>query len=331
MSSPTILNDAMLINPDRILPPLGWVEHIPFLSWLVATLKPAVFVELGTHSGNSYLGACQAILENRLNTRCYAVDTWQGDEHAGLYGEDIFMSLSQYHKDKYAGFSNLLRMSFDQAADHFSDHSIDLLHIDGLHTYEAVKHDFETWLPKLSERGVILFHDINVHERGFGVWELWEQIHNTYPSIEFYHSHGLGILFTGESQPEIIQHLVSQWQNEGDCLTIQKLFERLGKNITAQFTASELRQEILRFNQEARKHNETITQLNATINQLNTDINQLNTDINQLNTDINQTRLDLSEQSRLLSGILSSTSWRLTKPWRFIGNIAKRLFKPSSS
>lgn len=294
MSLPTILNDAMSINPDRIVPPLGWIEHIPFLSWLVATLKPTIFVELGTHSGNSYLGACQAILENHLNTRCYAIDTWQGDEHAGFYGEDIFLSLSQYHKNKYAEFSNLLRMPFDQAVDHFSDHSIDLLHIDGLHTYEAVKHDFETWLPKLSEKGVILFHDINVHERGFGVWKLWEQIQKAYPSIEFHHSHGLGILFVGKSQPEIIQYLVSEWKEERSRLKIQRLFTRLGKNITAQYRVSELQQEVLRLNQEVAKLEEILSQRNL-----------------------------------VLSSLLASTSWRITQPMRIIRTLFKKIWPDS--
>ncbi len=304
MNESTILmNDAMLINPDRIVPPAAWVEHIPFLSWLIVALKPAIFVELGTHSGNSYLSACQAVLENHLNTRCYAVDTWQGDEHSGFYGEEIFVSLSQYHQEKYAAFSNLLRMPFDQAKDYFSEQTIDILHIDGLHTYEAVKHDFETWLPKLSNNGVILFHDTNVHERGFGVWQLWEQIQDSYPSIEFPHSHGLGILFVGNSQPEVIKHMISLWQDESNRQIIQRLFSRLGKNITLQFMISEMRREIQRLNQEEETLNQTVLQLKA---------------------DINQVHSDLSQQEQLLSAILSSTSWRLTKPWRFIGRLVKK-------
>src|SRR5690606_29004763 len=102
------------------------------------------------HTGNSYLAMCQSVVESNLDTRCYAVDTWQGDEHAAHYGEEIFVDLCGHHHPRYASFSNLLRMTFDDALTYFPDGSIDLLHIDGLHTYDAVKHDFDTWFPKLA-------------------------------------------------------------------------------------------------------------------------------------------------------------------------------------
>ncbi len=92
------------------------------------------------------------------------MDTWAGDEQTGFYGPDVYERVAS-HNRRYSGFSTLLRTSFDEAANHFEQESIDLLHIDGLHTYAAVKHDLESWLPKLSEKPVVLFDDTNVRER----------------------------------------------------------------------------------------------------------------------------------------------------------------------
>jgi len=186
---------AAAFAPRSLQFPNAWIGHVPFAMWLIRAISPNTLVELGTYSGNSYFSFCQAVVEAGTATRCFAVDTWQGDEHTGRYPEDVFLAVSAYHQEHYASFSRLLRMPFDDAAARFSDESVDLLHIDGVHTYEAVRHDFETWLPKLAHDAVVLFHDTNVREGNFGVWKFWEELRAYYPrTLEFVHSHGLGVL-----------------------------------------------------------------------------------------------------------------------------------------
>jgi hypothetical protein len=227
--TPFSLNTSMSLPPAHV-PPSAWIGHLPFAFWIVEEARPRMLVELGSHHGTSYLAFCQAVRHCEIETRCYAVDTWSGDEHSGLYGEDVFATLNAVNQREYAGFSALMRMTFDEALGYFPDGGIDLLHIDGLHTYDAVRHDFETWLPKLSERGVVLFHDTMVRERDFGVWRLWAELSARYPSFEFQHGHGLGVLLVGAEQPQALSNLAAM-PGTGVDVAVLRLFEALGTRL----------------------------------------------------------------------------------------------------
>lgn len=201
--------------PERLVSPDSWVGHIPFAMWLIKAFKPKRFVELGVHTGNSYCAIAQTVQRFGTGTECFGVDHWLGDPQAGHYGEDIYADLTSWHDVRYRHFSRLLRMSFEDALNHVEDRSVDLLHIDGLHTYEAVRTDFETWHPKLSDRSIVLFHDTNVYSSDFGVWEYWKEISAKYPTFEFLHSNGLGVAYTG----------TLELNNSGFSAEIQSLFE----------------------------------------------------------------------------------------------------------
>jgi hypothetical protein len=205
---------------------------------IVDLLRPGMLVELGTDYGVSYCAFCQAVKTLQLDTRCYAVDTWRGDPQTRYYGEEVLADLRQHHDPLYGGFSRLIQSTFDEAVGTFEDGSIDLLHIDGYHTYEAVHHDYETWLPKMSRRGVILFHDTAERQGDFGVWRLWEELKSRYPSFEFVHGHGLGVLAVGGDCPPNLSILL----DAPDPAAIGELFHQLGLRVEQAEALQSLRQ-----------------------------------------------------------------------------------------
>jgi len=93
----------------------GWIAHAPFAFWLTEVLQPKTLVELGTHHGYSYFAFCQAVQRLELDTRCYAIDNWEGDEHTGFYGEEVFHKVKDYNDSRYSSFSRLIRSTFDGA------------------------------------------------------------------------------------------------------------------------------------------------------------------------------------------------------------------------
>ena len=117
------LSSTRLFNPlefplalsqsQRLTEVTSWHEHIPFAFALIDMIRPSVFVELGTHKGDSYCTFCQAVDVLGLPTRCYAVDTWEGAPHAGFYGPEVLSEVRGHHAPLYDHFSQLIQSTFD--------------------------------------------------------------------------------------------------------------------------------------------------------------------------------------------------------------------------
>ena len=207
----------------------AWIGHAPFLKFLIREQKPKLFVELGVHNGFSYFVGCQSIKESGLNTQAFAVDHWIGDHQAGFFDDSVFESVVDLNT-KYSSFSKLLKMSFENALGNFGDSTIDLLHIDGFHSYESVKEDFNSWLPKMDKNGIVLLHDIHVRRTSFGVYKFWQEVKLKYKTIEFVGSHGLGVVFLGTVPSGKLSELI-EIADSGNLPQIQGTFGSISDDV----------------------------------------------------------------------------------------------------
>lgn len=186
--------DADQLNPK--LKFAYWEGHRDFAYDLLQFVRPERLVELGSQYGCSLFTFCQAVRDFKLNTEINAVDMWSGDIGAEITGEEVYALVRKTAATYYPEVNlHLFQMCFDDARPNFADNSIDILHIDGGHTFEDVEHDFTTWLPKLKENGIVLFHDVYspIDQGSCDHWEKTKKEYDCY--FDFTHSCGLGILF----------------------------------------------------------------------------------------------------------------------------------------
>jgi len=338
MNLPPILSDIeadpLFWRPSRLDRGSAWFGHIPFAFWLVTQIRPAVLVELGTLWGTSYAAFCDAVVRDGLATRCFAVDTWVGDQHTGSYGEEVFAEVRRFHDQHYQAFSTLLRMTFDAARDQFPDGAVDLLHIDGDHTYEAVRHDFEAWRPKLSDRAVVLFHDTNVRERDFGVWRLWDELRRQHPGFEFFHSYGLGVLAPAAHVPASLSALFEA--DDAAAAAIRNRFAVLGAAIEADAQGRQALDELARQKEATTRLKDELkgemVRRDAALEQLRLARIKAERERRDLAARLSRAQNELTTAHKRAEAviatlreeqkiILGSTSWRLTWPLRRVGRM----------
>ncbi|HVL63183.1 MAG TPA: class I SAM-dependent methyltransferase [Microbacterium sp.] len=291
--TPAWLSPASYWQPAHVVTS-AWLEHAPFAFWLVDAVRPRSVVELGTHHGFSCFVFAEAVKRLGLDADIHALDTWAGDDQAGFYGEEVYASVRAIVESDYPGRVHLLRGWFADSRPAIGDGTVDLLHIDGRHGYDDVREDFEEWITVVREGGIVLFHDIEERENGFGVWRLWEELAAEHPSFAFTHGHGLGIIGVGAVESDAVRELFA-----ADAATrarIRAQYEALGAVVSRQ----------------------------AALEAMPAEIESLHALVASLDDQVSRLRDEVRQGEDVVSDYRQSTSWRITRPLRAIGGMLHR-------
>lgn len=136
-------------------------EEIASLSELVADQDPDIVMEIGTHNGGTFY----------IWSRCFASASQfvsldlPGGRFGGGYQQRktrIYESFAPSKSTEFVRADSHDEGTLERISDILQG-QIDFLFIDGDHTYEGVKSDFEMYKPLVSDDGIIALHDIVEH------------------------------------------------------------------------------------------------------------------------------------------------------------------------
>ena len=144
----------------------GWQEPTEFVSMVewVQAQRPDNVLEIGTAKGATLLAWCRL-----ARTRVISVDL-PGGIHGGGYPAIKQALYQQFLVDRPGVTLHCLQKNShleatrDWAKAILREDELDILYIDGDHTYAGVKADFELWSPLVRPGGHVIFHDILPHK-----------------------------------------------------------------------------------------------------------------------------------------------------------------------
>jgi predicted O-methyltransferase YrrM len=164
--------------------------------------KPEIILEIGTANGGTLFGFSKLAPDDAI---IISIDLPEGPFGGGypkskvpLYSsfkkknQKMFLLREDSHADKTLG----------KIKDILNGKKVDFLFIDGDHTYDGVKKDFELYGPLVKSGGIVAFHDVAVHPENIGCFVnlFWDEIKKDYKYKELIEDRnqgwgGIGVLF----------------------------------------------------------------------------------------------------------------------------------------
>lgn len=214
-----------------------WLEHLPFLFWLVEALRPQQAVGLGVESV-AHFAVCQAASRLRLGTRCFMV----GVHEEGAECKQNAEAIRAYATDHFSTISQWLEATPIRVIDQFDEGSVDLLLLHVEADDNSVDYLLDRWLSKLSTQGVVVVPGVARREPGCLVFRAFETLKARYPHFVFHHAGGVGIIAVGNNLPPLLKNLLSSLESAASAQVVQDVFARLGRSCQDKLTAGHQQQ-----------------------------------------------------------------------------------------
>lgn len=186
----------------QLFKPLQIKGEIEQLLSLIQQRAPSKILEIGTANGGTLFLFARVAAPNAT---LLSLDLPAGNYGGGYSPIRIPLYLS-FARNKQKIFllrgNSHDRSNVDRVTNRLGEAKLDFLFIDGDHSYEGVKKDFELYSPLVRSGGVIAFHDVASHAASDAcdVDRFWNEIKNNFKHLEIIESQdqgwaGIGVLF----------------------------------------------------------------------------------------------------------------------------------------
>jgi len=145
----------------------NWFIYKDFYNFIISHLDFKRFAEVGVWKGDS-LSYLASKVKNRKDAEVYGIDIFEDNynfkKQPNLYKQIPFIYNEYQSTLKRHGVLNFVKtiksLSWD-AASLFNNNYFDFVFIDADHSYQSVKKDIVSWLPKVRSGGILAGHDYN--------------------------------------------------------------------------------------------------------------------------------------------------------------------------
>jgi len=318
---------------NHTIMPIQIKNEIEKLITILNVLKPKTIVEIGTANGGTLFLLCKVAA--RKNAKIISIDLPEGPFGGDLYPkwkEPLYSSFAKKDQKLYLIRANSHEpTTLTKIKKLLGDEKIDFLLIDGDHSFQGVKQDFEMFSDLVSSEGIIAFHDVKPgpEQEVGGVPNFWKIISKKYPSLEIIddygrqNSYGIGLLISNfklfpstyikvaksltNIQKSEINKLKDQFHLTN--LTVQQKDKQL-KNLKdklhkTNLTVQQKDKQLKNLKDELYKTNLTVQQKDKQITNQDKMIQKKDKQLKNLKDELHKTNLTVQQKDKQISNLLN--------------------------